>query len=60
MTYRDASSFKFTIAKWFTGKSQTGIDEVGIEPDITVELDEKLLESGRDTQLEKAIRTRFD
>lgn len=34
--YFDGSSFKFTIAKWFTGKSKTGIDGVGITPDIVV------------------------
>ncbi len=54
-TYTDGSSFKYTIAKWFTGKTQTGIDGTGIKPDIEVKFDEKLWkESGRDNQMEYA------
>lgn len=51
-TYTDSSSFKYTIAKWFTGKTQTGIDGVGIKPDIEVKFDEKLWKEGRDNQME--------
>lgn len=51
-TYTDGSSFKYTIAKWFTGKTQTGIDGTGIKPDIEVKFDEKLWKDGRDNQME--------
>lgn len=34
--YPDGSSIKYTIAKWFTGKTETGIDGTGITPDIEV------------------------
>lgn len=53
-TYTDASSFKYTIAKWFTGRTQTGIDGTGIKPDIEVKFDEALWKNGRDNQLEYA------
>lgn len=53
-TYGDNSSFKYTIAKWFTGKTQTGIDGIGIKPDIEVKFDEKLWKDGRDNQMEYA------
>lgn len=53
-TYTDGSSFKYTIAKWFTGRTQTGIDGVGIKPDIEVKFDEKLWKDGRDNQMEYA------
>lgn len=56
-TYTDGSSFKYTIAKWFTGKTQTGIDGTGIKPDIEVKFDEKLWKdtiTPRDNQMEYA------
>ncbi|NDK19935.1 S41 family peptidase [Candidatus Gracilibacteria bacterium] len=53
-TYTDGSSFKYTIAKWFTGKTQTGIDGTGIKPDIEVKFDEVLWKAGRDNQMEYA------
>lgn len=34
--YPDGSSIKYTIAKWFTGKTEIGIDGTGISPDIEV------------------------
>jgi C-terminal processing protease CtpA/Prc len=34
--YSDGSSIKYTIAKWFTGKTETGIDHAGIFPDVEV------------------------
>lgn len=52
--YTDGSSFKYTIAKWFTGKTQTGIDGIGIKPDIEVKFDEMLWKNGRDNQMEYA------
>lgn len=53
-TYTDNSSFKYTIAKWFTGKTQTDIDGTGIKPDIEVKFDETLWKNGRDNQMEYA------
>ncbi|MDD5213693.1 MAG: S41 family peptidase [Candidatus Gracilibacteria bacterium] len=53
-TYFDGSSLKYTIAHWFTGKTETGIDQIGIKPDIEIKLDETLMKSGTDNQLEKA------
>jgi C-terminal processing protease CtpA/Prc len=46
---------KFTVAKWFTGKTQIGIDGIGIKPDIEVKLDEEQYKKGIDNQLEKAL-----
>ena len=37
--YSDGSSIKYTIAKWYTWKSITGIDGVWISPDILVKWD---------------------
>lgn len=48
------SSLKITIAKWLTPKGNL-ISDVGLEPDIKVEITEKDIEEGRDPQLEKAI-----
>lgn len=50
--YPDGSSFKYTIAKWFTGKTQTGIDGTGIKPDTEIKLDEEKMKNGTDNQLE--------
>lgn len=52
--YTDGSSIKYTIAKWFTGKTATGIDGVGIKPDIEMV---NSTGSTQDLQLEKAIDT---
>lgn len=54
--YDDGSSFKYTIAKWFTWKTETGIDWIWINPDIELEYDiEKYKETGEDNQLNEAI-----
>ncbi len=54
--YSDGSSLKYTIAKWYTWKTQTGIDSVGILPDIELEFDFDTFKStGVDNQLEAAI-----
>lgn len=53
-SYMDGSSFKYTIAKWFTGKTQTGIDGTGIKPDIEVKFDEEQWKSNKDNQLDYA------
>lgn len=54
--YEDGSSIKYTIAKWFTGKTRTGIDGKGIKPDIEIKFDEVLFKQGIDNQLEAAKR----
>lgn len=54
-TYSDGSAFKYTIAKWLTGKTQTGIDGVGILPDVEVELDREQSSQWVDTQLKSAL-----
>lgn len=52
---QDGSMVKITIAKWLTPDGHL-IDGVGLEPDITVELDlDKYLELDEDTQLDKAV-----
>ncbi len=54
--YYDGSSLKYTVAKWFTGKTKKGIDGVGITPDIELEFDsEKFKTEEKDNQLEKAL-----
>jgi len=54
--YSDWSSFKYTIAKWFTWKTQTGIDWIWFKPDIELEYDFDLFKNEwKDNQLEKAI-----
>jgi len=51
---RGGSSLKITIAKWLTPKGEL-ITDVGLEPDIVVEMTEEDYEQERDPQLEKAI-----
>ena len=51
----DGSSFlKITIAKWLTPKGNL-IAEVGLTPDIKVELTDDDIELKKDPQLDKAI-----
>jgi len=51
---KEGSSLKITIAKWLTPKGEL-ITELGLEPDIKIEMTEKDYEEGKDPQLEKAI-----
>ena len=51
---RGGSSLKITVAKWLTPKGKL-ITDVGLEPDIKVEMTDKDYEEGRDPQLDKAI-----
>ena len=54
--YNDGSSLKYTVAKWFTWKTQTWIDGIWIIPDVDLEFDiEKYQQDWSDNQLEKAI-----
>lgn len=48
------SSLKVTVAKWLTPKEKS-ISEVGLEPDIKVELTDQDFEEEKDPQLDKAI-----
>lgn len=50
----DGSSLKITIARWLTPSGKL-IAEVGLEPDIKVEMTEKDISENKDPQLEKAI-----
>jgi len=52
--YVDWSSLKFTIAKWYTWKTQTWIDWIWIEPDIKME--DKVVEWELDPMIQKAIK----
>ena len=45
---------RVTVARWLTPKERQ-IHEVGLEPDVVVELTEEDMEAERDPQLEKAI-----
>jgi len=57
--YNDGSSLKYTIAKWFTWKTQTWIDWVWIPVDIKLEFDfENFKKTKVDNQLEKAKSVR--
>ncbi len=51
---KDGSSVKLTVAKWFT-PDKRAIDQVGIEPDIKVELTKEDFSNDRDPQLDKAL-----
>lgn len=54
-SYKDWSSLKYTIAKWFTWKKEIWIDWVWITPDIELEFDlERYQKYGKDNQLERA------
>jgi carboxyl-terminal processing protease len=58
--YYDGSALKYTIAKWYSGKSLTNIDGVGIAPDKVVELDKDKLKNDKiDNQLEAAKTVEF-
>lgn len=50
----DGSTLKITTSKWLTPNGES-ISEVGLKPDIEIEMTEEDFEEGRDPQLEKAI-----
>ena len=59
MSLDDGTAVKLTISKYFTPNG-TDIHQKGIEPDVTVELDESLknkivISEEEDNQLQKAI-----
>jgi carboxyl-terminal processing protease len=51
---RGGSFLKITIAKWLTPKGNL-IADVGLEPDIKIEITDKEAEEGKDPQLDKAL-----
>lgn len=51
---KDGSSVKITIAKWLTPKGYT-IAEVGLEPDVKVDMPEGENPDNKDPQLDKAL-----
>lgn len=51
---RGGSFLKVTIAKWLTPKGNF-ISEVGLEPDVKIELTDSDFDQGKDPQLEKAL-----
>jgi len=51
---REGSSLKITVAKWLTPKGEL-ITDVGLKPDIEIEITEEDYEEERDPQLDKAI-----
>jgi len=51
---REGSSLKITIARWLTPKGKL-ISDIGLEPDIRVEITDEDYEKERDPQLDKAI-----
>lgn len=54
--YYDGSTLKYTSAKWYTGKTKTAIDGIGITPDIELVFDTELFENREiDNQLERAL-----
>ncbi len=54
-TFRDGSSIRMTIARWFTPNGRS-VDKSGLTPDIVVELTEEDMESEYDRQKEEAIK----
>lgn len=51
----DDSSLRMTIAKWYTPNGKS-IDHVGITPDIEVKFTDEDAESGKDPQLDAAVK----
>lgn len=51
---KNDSTLKITIAKWFTPKDR-GINKIGLEPDIVIELKAEDVAKDQDPQMEKAL-----
>jgi len=57
-SYKDGSSLKYTIAKWYTWKNAIWIDWIWITPDIIMEVESYWGAEKNDKQLQKAIHLR--
>ena len=57
-SYVDGSSLKFTIAKWYTGKTEQAVDGIWISPDIELKLDDEAFQKWNDNQLDRALQIR--
>lgn len=51
---KDGSALKITVAKWLTPKGRM-INELGIDPDIEVDIKDEDIVAGKDPQLDKAL-----
>ena len=51
---RGGSSLKITVAKWLTPSGKT-ISDVGLEPDIKIQMTDEDYSAGKDPQFDKAI-----
>ncbi len=51
----DKGAVRITIARWFTPEGRQ-IAEIGLDPDVVVEITEEDLAAGLDPQLEEAVR----
>lgn len=54
--YRDGSSLKYTIAKWYTWKTENWIDWIWIKPDILMKMEKYWVPENKDLQLQKALK----
>jgi len=54
-TFKDGSSIRMTVAKWFTPKGRS-VEKTGLTPDINVEQNESDSDKKIDTQKEAAIK----
>ncbi len=54
INFVDGSAVKLTVAKWLTPKSNA-IDQVGITPDVVVEMTSDDYDENRDPQLDKVL-----
>jgi carboxyl-terminal processing protease len=52
--FRDGSTLRISIAKWFTPNGRD-IDQIGIEPDFEVEMELEDYFSEKDPQLDAAV-----
>jgi carboxyl-terminal processing protease len=55
----DQGAVRVTIAKWLTPSERT-IHEIGLTPDVEVEMTEEDYEAERDPQLDKAVEVLLD
>lgn len=56
---QDGSTLRLTVAKWFTPKGR-GIHELGITPDILIEMEAAAMSTENDTQHQAAVQALLD